>query len=246
MFNIAQLTWASVKQKLRSGEISVSGDQWPIFLYANYKFDPEEPWKGLLKSSILVSVSVVWYHINLWLTLLFLTILRLISTFLHLLALSIKLWRPQDLVMQEFTEWLRSLHRPLRTLLLRYGSRPKLAYGVKYLIISSGTVRSLFLICILQDRYCHGFGMFLREYIDSPWRYRWTEKRFKSFLSGGICESFRGGLHYFLSSRPVQPDFSEPLLWPACIDKEQRAVKNQGKASCFKSSSSSRRIEHGR
>lgn len=80
-----------MKQKLRSGEISVSGDQWPIFLYANYKFDPEEPWKGLLKSSILVSVSVVWYHINLWLTLLFLTILRLISTFLHLLALSIKL-----------------------------------------------------------------------------------------------------------------------------------------------------------
>ena len=173
MFNITQLTWASVKQKLRSGEILVSGNQWPIFLYANYKFDPEEPWKGLLKSSILVSVSVVWYYINSWLMLLFLTILRPISTFLHLL---IKLWRPQDLVMQEFMEWLRSLHHPLHTLLLRYGSHLKLAYGVKYLIISSGMVHPLFLICILQDRYCHGFGMFLQEYIDSPWRYQWTER----------------------------------------------------------------------
>ena len=153
--NFAQLTWASVKQKLRSGEISVSGDQWPIFLYANYKFDPEEPWKGLLKSSILVSVSAWWYYINSWLMPLFLTILRLISTFLHLLALSIKLWRLQDLVMNECVccypgmvlAW--SLHM-----------------YVKYLIISPGTVLPLFLICILQDRYSYGFWMFLWEHIE--------------------------------------------------------------------------------
>lgn len=35
----------------------VPGDQWPIFLYADCDYDPEEPWKGLLKSAILVSVN---------------------------------------------------------------------------------------------------------------------------------------------------------------------------------------------
>ncbi|KJA13355.1 hypothetical protein HYPSUDRAFT_151676 [Hypholoma sublateritium FD-334 SS-4] len=43
-----------VQEKLRSGELLVSGDQWPIFLYRSYKFDSNNPWKGLLQSSILV------------------------------------------------------------------------------------------------------------------------------------------------------------------------------------------------
>jgi hypothetical protein len=35
----------------------VSGDHWPMFLYAGHTYDPEDPWKGLFRSSILVSVS---------------------------------------------------------------------------------------------------------------------------------------------------------------------------------------------
>jgi hypothetical protein len=42
---------------LRSGELAITGDQWPIFLYAGYTYDPEDPWNGLLRSNILVSVS---------------------------------------------------------------------------------------------------------------------------------------------------------------------------------------------
>lgn len=34
------------------------GDQWPIFLYKNYKYERALPWKGLLKSEILVRVSM--------------------------------------------------------------------------------------------------------------------------------------------------------------------------------------------
>jgi hypothetical protein len=47
----------SIKTKLRSGEIIVTGDQWPIFLYHGEQYDPEDPWNGLLRSSIIVSVS---------------------------------------------------------------------------------------------------------------------------------------------------------------------------------------------
>lgn len=47
----------SIKEKLRSGELEVKGDQWPTFLYAGYDYDPEDPWNGLLRSTILVSVS---------------------------------------------------------------------------------------------------------------------------------------------------------------------------------------------
>ncbi|KAG1861371.1 hypothetical protein C8R48DRAFT_748358 [Suillus tomentosus] len=36
------------------GEMSVCGDQWPIFLYAHYTYDVDDPWCGLLRSRLLV------------------------------------------------------------------------------------------------------------------------------------------------------------------------------------------------
>lgn len=39
--------------------MAVPGDHWPIFLYANYTYDPEEPWKGLFRSRLLVMVSII-------------------------------------------------------------------------------------------------------------------------------------------------------------------------------------------
>jgi hypothetical protein len=36
--------------------MQVPGDQWPVFLYAGYDYDPEDPWKGLFRSPLLVSV----------------------------------------------------------------------------------------------------------------------------------------------------------------------------------------------
>ncbi|KAG1785044.1 uncharacterized protein HD556DRAFT_1435286 [Suillus plorans] len=52
----AGLDWsnAETKQSLKSGETAVHGDQWPMFLYAGYVYDSEDPWKGLLRSEILV------------------------------------------------------------------------------------------------------------------------------------------------------------------------------------------------
>jgi hypothetical protein len=35
----------------------VSGDQWPIFVYHGYNYDPEDPWNGLFRSILLVSVG---------------------------------------------------------------------------------------------------------------------------------------------------------------------------------------------
>jgi hypothetical protein len=36
----------------------VTGDQLPIFLYYGYKYDPDDPWDGLFRSILLVSVSL--------------------------------------------------------------------------------------------------------------------------------------------------------------------------------------------
>ena len=51
-----------MKSKLVNGQIQVAGDQWPVFLYANYMYNPEDPWNGLLRSGLrsglLVSVSL--------------------------------------------------------------------------------------------------------------------------------------------------------------------------------------------
>jgi hypothetical protein len=46
-----------LKEKLKSGEMIVPGDQWPIFLYRGYNYDPDDPWDGLFRSALLVSVS---------------------------------------------------------------------------------------------------------------------------------------------------------------------------------------------
>lgn len=55
------------RDKLMSGQIQVAGDQWPLFLYANYSYDPEDPWNGLLRSGLLVSVRIfifIFRHID--------------------------------------------------------------------------------------------------------------------------------------------------------------------------------------
>ncbi|KAF9241307.1 hypothetical protein BU15DRAFT_87241 [Melanogaster broomeanus] len=53
----AGLDWSNseIKNKLVNGQIQVAGDQWPVFLYANYTYDPEDPWNGLLRSGLLVA-----------------------------------------------------------------------------------------------------------------------------------------------------------------------------------------------
>src|ERR1700683_948611 len=53
------ITFDRTKEKLHSGELVISGDQWPVFLYARHTFDPEDPWKGLFRSTILTFVSSI-------------------------------------------------------------------------------------------------------------------------------------------------------------------------------------------
>ena len=44
---------------LKSGEISVTGDVWPTFLYRDHTFNDENPWDGLLEGELLVLVHSV-------------------------------------------------------------------------------------------------------------------------------------------------------------------------------------------
>ncbi|RDB27585.1 hypothetical protein Hypma_003884 [Hypsizygus marmoreus] len=50
------LDWSlpSIKEQLKTGEMHVRGDQWPIFLYADSEYNPDNPWNGLLKNQLLV------------------------------------------------------------------------------------------------------------------------------------------------------------------------------------------------
>ncbi|KAG2347117.1 hypothetical protein BDR05DRAFT_974185 [Suillus weaverae] len=59
------LDWSdtATKLSLKSGETTVHGNQWPMFLYAGYEYDPEAPWKGLLRGEILIFVSLVLKHV---------------------------------------------------------------------------------------------------------------------------------------------------------------------------------------
>ena len=48
--------YCRIKEKLCSGEMQVRGDQWPIFLYADLAYDPDDPWNGLLRNQLLITV----------------------------------------------------------------------------------------------------------------------------------------------------------------------------------------------
>jgi len=55
-----------VKEKLKSGERLVPGDEWPIFLYDRYTYDSEDPWNGAFRSSLLVKVRKLPILRNVW------------------------------------------------------------------------------------------------------------------------------------------------------------------------------------
>jgi hypothetical protein len=46
----------SVREDLENDEITVAGDQWPLLVYADCAYDPEEPWEGLFRNKLLVWV----------------------------------------------------------------------------------------------------------------------------------------------------------------------------------------------
>ncbi|EGO04882.1 hypothetical protein SERLA73DRAFT_68545 [Serpula lacrymans var. lacrymans S7.3] len=52
----AQQGWIGIGEKLVNGQIQVSGDQWPIMLYAKYQYNLDDPWEDLLRSSLLINV----------------------------------------------------------------------------------------------------------------------------------------------------------------------------------------------
>jgi len=52
------LTLSRIKTNLHSSNIIVSGNHWPIFLYAGYVYNAEDPWKDLFKSQILILVNI--------------------------------------------------------------------------------------------------------------------------------------------------------------------------------------------
>ena len=45
-----------MREGLKNGEITVAGDQWPLLVYADCAYDPEEPWEGLFRNKLLVWV----------------------------------------------------------------------------------------------------------------------------------------------------------------------------------------------
>jgi hypothetical protein len=53
----AGMDWSvpRVKERLRSGETRVSGEHWPMFLYADLSYDEENPWNGLMRGELLVT-----------------------------------------------------------------------------------------------------------------------------------------------------------------------------------------------
>ncbi|KAG2097409.1 hypothetical protein BD769DRAFT_1631371 [Suillus cothurnatus] len=57
------LDWNNLQTKtnLQSDKLWICGNQWLIFLYAHYTYDPEDPWGGLLRSHLLVYMGAIFF-----------------------------------------------------------------------------------------------------------------------------------------------------------------------------------------
>ena len=55
---LTDISISRMQTKLMNSQIQVVGDQWPVFLHANYTYDPEDPWNRLLQSGLLISLSL--------------------------------------------------------------------------------------------------------------------------------------------------------------------------------------------
>ncbi|TEB33287.1 hypothetical protein FA13DRAFT_1577938, partial [Coprinellus micaceus] len=53
----AGMDWTDpeTKRQLKEKVLLVPGNHWPIFVYRDEKYDPEEPWRGLFRSRLLIS-----------------------------------------------------------------------------------------------------------------------------------------------------------------------------------------------
>ena len=53
------MTHSRTKAKLYNSQLQVAGDLQPIFFYASYSYDTEDPWNSLLCSGLLILVSSI-------------------------------------------------------------------------------------------------------------------------------------------------------------------------------------------
>lgn len=112
------------RKNLRSGELAIPGDQWPIFLWEDLEYNPEDAWKGFLRNTLLVTVCTIFYNL---ITIAHDSPSRHLNTYLPHQVLSRRNLKQHVQVMHEFTAWPvyqppLSLISLLRSGLVRFNS----------------------------------------------------------------------------------------------------------------------------
>lgn len=162
-----------IKATLKSGELQVPKDQWPIFIYFHCEYDPEDLWKGTFQDALLILLCYIfishwlsWHHS------------MHIDMYSHCQALSIRSQRQQGLEMPGVMAWPVSHCHLLTTLPLRY--------VINWSPLPSNMNVSLYLLCIkiFSHVLLHGHNHQLwthlwqqhQEGFWRSWRTSWSQK----------------------------------------------------------------------
>ena len=142
-----------------NGQIQVAGDQWPVFLYANYTYDPEDPWNGPLHNGLLVSMSLsTIVQLTLW----WLLSGRLSSTSSPCRVQSTKNLKQHDLGMRTFMACM--LSPKLHWLMLQLRCVLPFTYIVPLILVNTGPIFAHIHSSFLSYGSCHRFWAFLQQY----------------------------------------------------------------------------------
>ena len=139
----------------------VTGDQWPIFLYRGYKYDPDDPWNGLLCSTLLVSVSLRFIMGLSWCWQGFFRHTNIYSRHPAPSIRSPRLHAPATLA---FMGWHESPPRQSHTLLPKWATLWSICCSLMYAKSTAGPLCSLVLACLFESRHDHRLGKVLHHH----------------------------------------------------------------------------------
>ena len=155
----------------------VPGDQWSVFLYVGFQYDPNDAWKGLLRSSILVSVRFFPMH-QYCLTHSFFLIWGL-QVYIHVPQLSGQKWQGNTFWQRMNSQHDESYMR-VHCLCCDSGKNviciplwwPSTWYSI-------GTICTQLILNLLQNGYGHWFWTLLQQCFGT---FRWHQQAGRSWV----------------------------------------------------------------
>ena len=185
----------------------VAGDQWPVFLYEAYKYDSENPWTGLLRSSLLVAVHILdmnMYHSYQ---------LTFSQAFKHIFTSPSSVHKESSATRSGNAR----LHgmASVTSASIAYVATQACDFTwscFSYSHLLKGPLCAQLRACVFKDRYNYRFGALLQfNFLPAPWCWRTSGSKSTPFVVEQVSLDFSHSWP-LVAKGPLQTNFPWPVI----------------------------------